>query len=223
MVDWFQEAAKRVDATQLQKGQDYQLDTDPFSNFRRTGEQFGLTPYEAAEFNCVQKLERLKALRANGRTPQNEAVEDTYKDLTVYATLAYAMYLAAMAEKATAKSTDTDGSEPGQHEYVDQIPGHWELVPDRILLGSNACPNCGHFETIHRIVDRTVPLVSRNLRIECLAPDCTDDCKAWNERLQAELDAEREKHPLMMAGQPTRPGRSDLVSKPGPIAEVLKP
>jgi hypothetical protein len=122
MTDWFHEAMNRIATTQQQKGDDYQLDHDPFSNFRRTGEQFNLATYEAAEFNMVQKLERLKALRYNGRAPQNETVEDTYKDLAVYAVLTYAMYLAETARETPANSSSTSGSVPGQHDNADQKP-----------------------------------------------------------------------------------------------------
>jgi hypothetical protein len=202
--DWFHEAMNRVAATQWQKGADYQLDHDPFSNFRRTGEQFDLATYEAAEFNVVQKLERLKALRYNDRQPVNEAVEDTYKDLAVYGVLAYAMYLAEMDQKTPAKSTDTDGSEPGQHDNAAKIP-------DRILLGKVACPDCGHFESVHVIETKPHPQLRVAHKIVCHAGRCDDNCATWNARLVATSDAEKARHPQMMSGSPSRPGRGDLI------------
>ena len=221
MTDWFQEAEKRIDATQLQKGQDYQLDTDPFSNFRRSGAHFGLATYEAAEFNIVQKLERLKALRVNGRNPENEAVEDTYKDLAVYATLAYAMYLAEMAEKATAKSTDTDGSEPGQHDNAAQVSGAKGEVPERVTKAQQTCPDCGHFVTIHVLEVRPHPqfVAGETRKVICNAPNCEDNCATWNLQLMTEVAVIKETVTAtigkdtgpMMVGQPTKPGRTDLV------------
>ena len=75
------------------KGEDYSLENDPWSNFRATAAHLGIEIYEAADFNEVQKLARLQALRQNGSKPRNEAIVDTYMDKAVYAVLAYAMYL----------------------------------------------------------------------------------------------------------------------------------
>ena len=87
-------ALEQIVATQRKKAADYAKVADPFSNFGLTAQFFGMTNYEAADFNEVQKLARLAALRLNKRdTPENEAVEDTYLDKAVYAVLAFAMYL----------------------------------------------------------------------------------------------------------------------------------
>lgn len=78
------------------KRADYATDDDEFSNFRGTAEFAGFeTPALSALFNVAQKMERIRALRANGRMaePSNEAVEDTFLDLAVYGVLAFAMYL----------------------------------------------------------------------------------------------------------------------------------
>lgn len=79
------------------KRADYASDSDPLSNFKGTAEALGLSGFgsvEAALFNVLQKIERLKALRNNGRMsePQNESVTDTYLDLAVYAVFTYALH-----------------------------------------------------------------------------------------------------------------------------------
>lgn len=79
------------------KRADYASDNDPLSNFKGSADALGLTgfgPVEAALFNVLQKIERLKALRSNGRMgqTQNESVTDTYLDLAVYAVLTYALH-----------------------------------------------------------------------------------------------------------------------------------
>jgi hypothetical protein len=53
----------------------------------------GFGPADAALFNVVQKVMRLRSLRANGRMddPANEATADTYLDLAVYAIIALAL------------------------------------------------------------------------------------------------------------------------------------
>jgi len=113
------------------KGADYARDDDPWNNFRGTAAQFGMEIYEAGEFNCVQKLTRLKNLRANGRVPQNESVEDTYMDFAVYAVLTYAMYLDEI----------TIPSEPHETTRIVDAPegtdtGVTSMPPDPIPTGS---------------------------------------------------------------------------------------
>lgn len=78
------------------KRADYALDGDAFSNFRNTSELLalpGFGPVEAAFFNCLQKIVRIKSLRANGRMhfTANESVHDTYLDLANYAVIALAL------------------------------------------------------------------------------------------------------------------------------------
>jgi len=72
---------------------------DAWSNFRATADHFDLEIYEAADFNEVQKLSRLKTLRRSGKPPQNESIEDTYLDKANFALLSYAMYLHEMAQQ----------------------------------------------------------------------------------------------------------------------------
>jgi hypothetical protein len=96
--DPFESALIEMVKTNRAKRQDYALDGDPFSNFHMTSSLIGVPgfgPLESVLFNVAQKFARLTALRTNGRmdTPANEGVEDTYKDLAVYATILYAMYI----------------------------------------------------------------------------------------------------------------------------------
>jgi len=123
---WHRAIAMLLD-THETKGADYARDHDQFDNFHTTSEQFNLQHYEAGEFNCVQKLARLRSLRANGRAPQNESVEDTYKDLAVYGVLTYAMYLQAVhaskPQVAQGISKAPEGSVPGESNVAQtQIP-----------------------------------------------------------------------------------------------------
>lgn len=78
------------------KRADYATDGDEFSNFRGPAHFAGFEhPAMAGLFNVAQKLERIRALRANGRMDDvaNEAVADTFLDIAVYAVLAHAMWL----------------------------------------------------------------------------------------------------------------------------------
>jgi hypothetical protein len=77
--------------TLSRKGADYSAG-EWSSNFGDTASHFGIPRSEACDFNELQKLSRLKSLRT-GKTPRNEAVEDTYRDKANYALLAYVLYL----------------------------------------------------------------------------------------------------------------------------------
>jgi hypothetical protein len=79
--------------TFLRKGADYSVTDDWSSNFQATAEHFGIKPHEACDFNEVQKLARLRALRERGKEPDNENVRDTYLDKANYALYAFALYL----------------------------------------------------------------------------------------------------------------------------------
>lgn len=82
--------------TNRRKRKDYALDGSPFSNFEDTARNLGFNgfgPVESALFNVLQKLARLRSLRANGRMDgvANESVEDTLLDLAVYGIIALAI------------------------------------------------------------------------------------------------------------------------------------
>jgi hypothetical protein len=93
--DPFEAAVWVLIQTNRKKRRDYAQDGDPFSNFQATANHFGISAWESAEFNLVQKLSRLQSLRANGRMSggeENESVADTYLDAAVYAVIMYAIY-----------------------------------------------------------------------------------------------------------------------------------
>jgi hypothetical protein len=96
-TDPFDAAVAEIVRINRRKRADYALDGDDvFSNFRQTSEVIavdGFGPADAALFNVIQKVMRLRSLRANGRMddPANEAAADTYLDLAVYAIIALAL------------------------------------------------------------------------------------------------------------------------------------
>jgi hypothetical protein len=96
-TDPFDAAVAEIVRINRRKRADYSLDgADVFTNFRQTSETLaidGFGPTDAALFNVVQKIMRLRSLRANGRMddPANEAAADTYLDLAVYAIIALAL------------------------------------------------------------------------------------------------------------------------------------
>jgi hypothetical protein len=89
-------ALQKMVVTLTKKGHDYSnSDEDWGSNFATTSDHFGMHPWEAADFNELQKLARLRALRRRPHGPRNESVEDSYLDKANFALLAYALYLLA--------------------------------------------------------------------------------------------------------------------------------
>lgn len=101
--DPFDAALIPIVETNRRKRRDYARDESPFSNFDATAESFGMEGFgrkEAVLFNILQKLARIKALRANGRLDDtsNETVADTYLDLAVYSCILYAMSQEESAE-----------------------------------------------------------------------------------------------------------------------------
>lgn len=96
--DPFDRALIPIVLTNRRKRQDYAIDGSPFSNFKDTSDLLGLKGFEAREaayFNLLQKVVRLKSLRMNGRFDEaaNEAVEDTFLDLAVYGVITLGIVL----------------------------------------------------------------------------------------------------------------------------------
>lgn len=75
------------------KNADYADGSSWRSNFADVARQMAFDDLDAAEVLIAVKQARLKSLRANGRTPQNESVADTVLDRAVYSVIALAIYL----------------------------------------------------------------------------------------------------------------------------------
>jgi hypothetical protein len=90
---WFGRAVRDVIETRRQKGRDYDDPQDEFRSFREVASFFGHDPSDSALHDLLEKLARLRSLRRDGRTPANETMRDTYKDIAAYGLLMYAMWL----------------------------------------------------------------------------------------------------------------------------------
>lgn len=92
--DPFERVLVDIVTTNRKKRADYAVDGSPWSNFEFTAGVLNMPTVDAAVHNVAQKLARLTSLRANGRMEDtaNEAVTDTYLDMAVYATIAYAIH-----------------------------------------------------------------------------------------------------------------------------------
>lgn len=69
------------------KNHDYASDSNPFSNFEHAAAVSGLTVEQVFLAIIGIKIARLIELVGSGKTPNNEAIQDTRVDLANYATL----------------------------------------------------------------------------------------------------------------------------------------
>ena len=73
-----------------QKQLDYGTDSDPFANIRGS-EEWGIAPWIGALVRATDKLKRLQKYVRVGWLA-NEAVEDSFRDLAVYAIIGLVLY-----------------------------------------------------------------------------------------------------------------------------------
>lgn len=71
------------------KNADYANDSDPYSNFRQAAAVAeGFVGVDAVFASLIGvKFARLRELTAAGKTPNHESIDDTRKDLAMYAAL----------------------------------------------------------------------------------------------------------------------------------------
>lgn len=88
------------------KNHDYAQRHSPFSNFEQAAQVAeGFTGTDAVFATLIGvKLARLRELVGTGKKPNNESIDDTRKDLAMYATL-----WCAYARKATQKAVAATG------------------------------------------------------------------------------------------------------------------
>lgn len=78
------------------KQQDYGTTNDPFANVRGS-EEWGVEPWVGALIRATDKMRRLQKFARVGKLA-NEAVEDSFRDLSVYAIIALILYEETHAE-----------------------------------------------------------------------------------------------------------------------------
>lgn len=101
MIDRFEDILGQIKAIYDKKKADYSASDDPYSNFRQSGDQIGVSPGFACEVLIATKQARLKELIGNGKQPQNESVADTLLDRAVYSILAMCMFSDGLYQEGT--------------------------------------------------------------------------------------------------------------------------
>lgn len=72
------------------KQEDYGIESDPFANIRGSLE-WGISPWVGALVRATDKLRRLQKFARQGKLA-NEAVEDSFRDLAVYAIIGLVLF-----------------------------------------------------------------------------------------------------------------------------------
>lgn len=117
------------------KSHDYASDNNPYSNFEFAAHYAGITVDQVFDVMIGVKQARLIELTSNNKTPNNESIWDTKRDLAVYAMLK-ASYSMQVTEKLVS-SFDCPGWDPG--------------VSNRAL--TNFCKHCGFIYDLHPRVE----------------------------------------------------------------------
>lgn len=87
----FHEILRELGDLHDRKQQDYGSDADPFANVREGAHQWGLQPWLGAMVRATDKVKRIQAYAQKGKLA-NEGVEDSFRDLAVYAIIALVLW-----------------------------------------------------------------------------------------------------------------------------------
>jgi len=90
LSDRFHELLKEIGELHDKKQADYGREGDPFANVRGS-EEWGIEGWVGAMVRLNDKLRRLQAYAKKG-TLENEGVEDSFKDMAVYALIALCLW-----------------------------------------------------------------------------------------------------------------------------------
>lgn len=73
----------------VSKGSDYSGENDTFKNFKVSSQLLDMPVEKVILTRLMDKVSRVSSLLSSGKTPHNESLEDSYRDLLGYATLLY--------------------------------------------------------------------------------------------------------------------------------------
>jgi hypothetical protein len=86
----FHDLLKQIGDLHDKKQADYGKAHDPFANVRAS-EEWGVEPWVGAMIRATDKVRRLQSA-ANGSDLENEGIEDSLMDISVYALIALILY-----------------------------------------------------------------------------------------------------------------------------------
>ena len=126
----FDRALEELKALHDAKAADYSTVQDPYSNFRLSGEQVGISAGSACEVLIATKQARLRELLSvdRARPPKNESVRDTLRDRAVYAILALNMWDEGLYNDVFTIVAEEPEFVPAQYPYT-PLPSPTPRVP----------------------------------------------------------------------------------------------
>lgn len=147
-ISEFIELLDKMREIHLRKNQDYATNSNPFNNFEfssRIIKEFNNDIDKVFVTLIATKLARLATLLNRGGIPQNESIEDSFLDLTVYCGL-WASHYKRYTERNRSASIDLKAkpniplvvSHAGYHEHS------WVLDPVNNIM---VCTSCGFQST----------------------------------------------------------------------------
>lgn len=125
------------------KNHDYAQDGNPYSNFCQAAEvAAGFSGIDAVFATMIGvKLARLRELTSAGKTPNNESIDDTRKDLAMYATL-WASYYRHVPDSRTSNVHDIVNTPTYDERRTGQPPcacGRWFTHPEKCHAEGRCC------------------------------------------------------------------------------------
>ena len=93
----FKALLEQMAVLHARKNHDYANDQNPYSNFEEAAQVAGCSAETVFLVLIGVKLARLRELTRSGKTPNNETIQDTRMDLTMYCAL-YTSYCSGLYE-----------------------------------------------------------------------------------------------------------------------------
>lgn len=122
-----------MEITHDKKSHDYASNNKPYGNYEFAGQvacMFSHSPQDAGfAGRLAEKIYRLANLESGGKTPMNENIEDTERDIAVIATL----WMAARRDRR-------NQSNPSMAQVVGGLRLHLDTTPQNTETLSNSYP-----------------------------------------------------------------------------------
>ena len=125
------------------KNHDYATASNPYKNLEGVT-RIGIEPWRGIVIRLMDKFERLEGFcRTRELAVKNESIEDTFKDIAVYSTLAMILFR-KQQDDATQELTETDrGKDAENHEdkfWAKEIKNREEFARQAVMKWSENGP-----------------------------------------------------------------------------------
>lgn len=158
----FYQLLEEMADTHDKKSHDYAKNNDPFGNYRFAGliaNLFSHSPNDAGFVGrLAEKIFRLSVLESDGKTPRNESIDDTERDIAVIATL----WMASRKEERASKETIPGGyydeykkeAPASEQEPLKQYIPHNPKTMDQVVKLSSNLSRAETIQLIQHLMNR---------------------------------------------------------------------